>query len=330
MRFLTHAANPFVPPPSKFAYTVMASAIGVHAGKVLVKNQPADSVAVPKNTVFKISPMKIRTGQVPNRSAEAFLNEDFEALCLSIRLARGNAAPILVRRAPLNPDGTEFVLIYGERRLRACKTEGVEVSAIIVSGEDAASEFMLMVRENLCRAGLSALELGRQASYAIENNLVPNYARFALEVGSSKSRITDAVRLARLPEEVLNAFPVPRDLHYRDAKPLTDAIQANLPAVLAEIQKIKAEGEVPSTKAVVSRLVEASGTAVRPSNDPNETVLKFCGERFGQMRFDNSGKVEIEFDQGFADKYRPALEKHLVDFYKKKILRIGLKARLSA
>lgn len=330
MRSLNYSANPFVPPPLKFPHNVMASAIGGDAGKVYVKNQPMESVADPRTTAFKISPKKIRMGQVPNRSEEAFLNEDFEALCLSIRLAQGNVIPIRVRRDALHPDGTEFTLVYGERRLRACQTEGVDVLAIIVNSEDASSEFMLMVRENLCRAGLSALELGRQASYAIENNLVPSYGRFALEVGSSKSRISEAVRLARLPEEVLSAFPVPRDLQFRDAKPLTDAVQANLPAVLAEIQKIKAEGDAPSTKAVVSRLVEASGTAVRRSNDAHETVLKFCGERFGHMRFDNAGKVEIEFDQGFAEKYRPALEKHLVDFYKKKILRIGLKARLDA
>lgn len=331
MRFLTSPANAIsAPSRNNFSRSAIAGAIGANVEEIFVKNKAPDSVSKSKNTVVKISTKKIRKGKIPNRCDDAFVNDDFEQLCESIQRAQGNAVPILVRRVALNADGTEFSLIYGERRLRACEAVGVDVLAIIKSDEETTSEFMVMVRENLCRVGLSPLELGQQARYACEHKAVPSLRAFAREVGCSPSRVTEAVKLAQLPDPVLNAFSAPKELQFRDAKPLTDAVKANLVAVLAEIENIKAAADAPSTKGIVSRLVDASGTAVRPSNNADETVLKCLGERFGQMLFDRSGKVEITFDKAMADKYRPVLEKHLVDFYKKKILRVALKPRAKA
>ena len=54
MRSLTYSANPFVPPPLKFPHNVMAGAIGVNAGKVLVKNQPTESDPVPKARLARL------------------------------------------------------------------------------------------------------------------------------------------------------------------------------------------------------------------------------------------------------------------------------------
>ena len=330
MRFTPSPAYPFASPHPKFARSVVAGAISGNADKMLMKSQPVEPVAVPKAIVSKISPKKIRKGQVANRCEEAFFNEDFEELCESIQRGQGNAVPILVRPVAMNADGSEFTLIYGERRLRACEAVGVDVLAIIKSDEDTNSEFMVMVRENLCRIGLSPIELGQQAKYAHEHKAVASLRAFAREIGKSTSCVTEAVKLAQLPEAVLKAFRNPKELQFRDAKPLTDAVKANLPAVLAEIENIKSADDVPSTKDMVARLIDAAGSAVRPSNDADETVLKCLGERFGQMLFDKSGKVEITFDKAMADKYRRVLEKHLVDYYKKKILRVGLNPRAQA
>ena len=330
IRPLSSPAITYLRPPSKFPRSFVADAVIDNMNKAQPKSQPVNPLSAPLATVCKINPKKIRRMPVPNRAEEAFLNEDFDNLCQSVRLGKGNAVPIMVRRCSLDADGTEFLLLYGERRLRACEVENVDVDAIIAVGkEDAAGEFLLMLRENLCRAALSPVELGRQARYALEKKLVPTLGRFALEIGSCKSRVTGAVQLAQLPEAVLDAFTVQKDLQHRDAKPLTDAVKANLPAVLEEIQKIKAEKEVLSTKAIVSRLVAASGAAVRPSNSSPEIILNCQGERFGQMMFDKSGKVELRFDKALNNQQRFALEKGMVDFFKKKILRIGAKPRVA-
>lgn len=331
MRTFSSPANPFAPLHSKFPYNVTAGAVsaGTSAVSVFLKSPLVQAVSVPKAAVYEISTKQIRKGEVPNRCEDAFSNEDFEVLCRSIRLAGGNSTPISVRRAALKPDGTEFVLIYGERRLRACEAVKVDVLAIVVDEDDESSDFLVMVRENLLRKDLSALELGRQALYAVERKLVSSLGSFAREVESSKSRVTEAVRLAQLPRAVLNAFSKPDDLQYRDAKPLTDAVNENLSAVLAEVERVKAESETPSTKAVVSRLVHASGIAVRPSNDENKTVLKYSGVRFGQVQFDKSGKIIIEFDRGLEDKYRPVLEKQLIQFYRKRIYPKFVRSRLT-
>lgn len=43
MRSLTYSANPFAPPLLRFPINVMAGAIGINAGKVLVKNYLTES-----------------------------------------------------------------------------------------------------------------------------------------------------------------------------------------------------------------------------------------------------------------------------------------------
>ena len=283
------------------------------------------------NIVVKINPRKIRTSGVPNRCESAFGSEDFEALCLSVQISKGNEVPILVRATPgMAEDGTEFVLIYGERRLRACLLAGVDVLAIISSDQDKATEFLQMVRENVCRAALSPIELGQQAQYAIQNQLVCSLARLALEVGSSKSRISEAVRLAALPEEVLSAFTAPGELQFRDAKPLTDAVAADLAAMLAEIETIKTSVKTLSTKDIVSRLVNATGTGVRPSNAPRSTVLSCRGLPFGEMLFDKTGKIQILLDHPLEEKQRVAIVKNLESFYKNKVAKNSLGLAASA
>ena len=161
IRPLSSPAITYLRPPSKFPRSFVADAVIDNMNKVQPKSQPVNPLSAPLATVCKINPKKIRRMPVPNRAEEAFLNEDFDNLCQSVRLGKGNAVPIMVRRCSLDADGTEFLLLYGERRLRACEVEGVDVDAIIAVGkEDAAGEFLLMLRENLCRAALSPVDWG--------------------------------------------------------------------------------------------------------------------------------------------------------------------------
>ena len=328
MRFTPSPIHPFTQPHPRFVHSMIASAINGSPGKMFPKYLPELTAPIFKTIVCKIDPKKVRRGHVPNRLEETFFNADFENLCESIQRSQGNVSPIRVRRTKPNAD--EFILIYGERRLRACEAVKVEVLAIIESDVDSASEIMLMIRENLCRVDLSPIELGQQAKYAVENKVVPSLRAFAREVGRSTSSITESVKLAELPTAILNALPDPKQLQFRDAKPLTEAVKSNPSAVLSEVEKIKAEVDIPSTRKMVSRIIEAGGNSVPPVKDTSQTVLKCFGERFGQILFDDAGKVEITFDKPIDDKYRPALEKQIVDFYVKNIVRIGLKPRINS
>lgn len=124
-------------------------------------------------------------------------DDDF---CLSIK-QHGIISPLLVRR-----DGRRYVLIAGERRLRAARAVGLtEVPVLLRNNADnPAVQLELALVENLQRTDLNPIDaaLGFQ-------RLISQYGHtqeaVALAVGKERSTIANAVRLLKLPQEVLDA-----------------------------------------------------------------------------------------------------------------------------
>jgi len=111
---------------------------------------------------------RIRTGAQPRTS---FPPAEIEELAASIRTLReqgrgvagtGLLQPPLVRAAP---DGSGYIIISGERRLRACALVGLESIPVVVSSsegeEDSSSLLLLQLIENMQRQDLPPLEEAR-------------------------------------------------------------------------------------------------------------------------------------------------------------------------
>ncbi len=132
----------------------------------------------------------------PGQPRTGFDQEALEALAASIA-AVGLLQPVVVR-----PEGDRYVLVAGERRLRACKQAGLErIPAVIREGGDDQANVTEALIENLQREDLSVLE--EAAAY---KQLLEKYGMTHEEVGAvvgkSRSAVTNTVRLLALPAPI--------------------------------------------------------------------------------------------------------------------------------
>jgi ParB/RepB/Spo0J family partition protein len=99
-----------------------------------------------------------------------------------------------------------YVLIAGERRLRAAREAGLEeVPAVIVPDATERDQLELALIENIQRADLNPLEKARAYQMlADEFNL--SHEDIASKVGVSRSTVTNALRLLKLPEDIHTAL----------------------------------------------------------------------------------------------------------------------------
>ncbi len=117
--------------------------------------------------VFEIDPERIQTeGRLDDR-----LQLEIAGLTESIR-RNGQRVPILVR--PL--EGDRYSLIYGRRRLEACRALGLKVRAIVteIEGEQALRDQLL---ENQERRDLSFIERALVAAALLDGDHLPEAER---------------------------------------------------------------------------------------------------------------------------------------------------------
>ncbi len=185
----------------------------------------------------------------PEQPREVFDAEELRSLAESIR-THGVLSPLVVRQQ----DG-RYVLIAGERRLRASALAGlIEVPVIVYKGAEGASEQLeLALVENLQRSDLDPIEAAR----GFERLMVEyghTQEQVAKRVGKNRATVANAVRLLKLPEFVLEAVRDSRISagHARTLLPLTDVDE--LRRVLAKV--IAQRLSVRATERLVQRLVK--------------------------------------------------------------------------
>ena len=136
----------------------------------------------------------------PVQPREVFETAELDSLAASIR-QHGILSPLIVRK-----ERGHYVLIAGERRLRAAALAGVrEVPVIVREAEEPGVQLELALVENLQRADLDPIEAAK--GYA---RLIDAYGytqdEVAQRVGKERSTVANALRLLKLPEFVLEAL----------------------------------------------------------------------------------------------------------------------------
>jgi len=108
----------------------------------------------------------------------------------------GVIQPLIVSK-----EGRDFILIAGERRLRAAKLAGLESVPVILRSTKERQKLELALIENLQREDLNVLE--EAASYKkLIDEFTLTQDEAAKRVGKSRSAVTNAIRLLLLPVEV--------------------------------------------------------------------------------------------------------------------------------
>jgi ParB family chromosome partitioning protein len=225
----------------------------------------------------KLDPACVVPSKWANRHSDSFESEDFEALKADIQSAGGNVQAIKVR--PLaGSQAQHYEIVFGHRRHRACLELGLPVLAVIEPINEQAL-FVEMDRENRQRADLRPYEQGEMYRRALDEGLYVSLRKLADAIGVQAPNVSVAVKIARLPVEVLDAFPSRLDIQYRWAVPLTDALEKDPDMVLAQARAIGAGKGVVSRNAadVYQELVgvrkSASGKFSREVKIDGETVM---------------------------------------------------------
>jgi ParB family chromosome partitioning protein len=136
--------------------------------------------------------------QNPWQPRRVFNEEDIRKLADSIAEV-GLIQPVVVRRVP-NGD-TQYQLIAGERRLRACRLLGladIKALALDVADEDMAA---MALAENMERQDLSAYEIA--ASIRGAESAFPNRKEMSKALGISRSDFYRYMAFFQLPDFIL-------------------------------------------------------------------------------------------------------------------------------
>ncbi len=201
----------------------------------------------------------VTTSRFANRHADSFSSKDFEGLVAEIASAGGNVQPVKVRPLAVAREGARYELVYGHRRLQACRRLGLPVLAMVDNIDDRAL-FAEMERENRGRQNLAPWEQGLMYRRALDEGLFASMRQMAELLGANVSAVSRALALASLPEHVVLAFRSPLELQFRWAKPLGDALAADPKGVQSRAQI--ARGWVPRKPAsdVFRFLVQGEGS----------------------------------------------------------------------
>jgi ParB family chromosome partitioning protein len=266
---------------------------GVGAISSLIENARGGQ----RGSALLLDPTDVELTEWADRDESSFASAEFEELKDSIRLAGGNIQPIKVRPSTAKGEGGQvrYQLIYGSRRLRACKDLQLKVRAVVESVDGDRGLYLQMVGENRGRMGLSPWEQGRSYHHAIRKGLFKSQAELVASTGLDQSNVSKAMRIAELPDEVMTLFPSPTVLTFRAGTQLTEALRSRAESVLANAAEIRGRGLTDAQSIVKALLVE---TGKRPKAKLSRRELSLPGDKLGRVEAAADGSVRVLLPKG--------------------------------
>ena len=209
---------------------------------------------VRKNGASDVHVIRVpRTSVVPNpyQPRKEFEPEALQELAASIR-QYGVLQPLLV--AP-GPDGT-YILIAGERRLRASGLAGLETAPVIVSDDTNQQIAQIAMIENLQRKDLHFLE--EAEGYAkLLDTFHMTQETMAVKVGKKQSTIANKLRLLKLSPALRQKIH-DSDLTERHARVLLKLDSDEEREAVVD-KAVKDGLTVRQTEALVEKMLKAAG-----------------------------------------------------------------------
>jgi ParB family chromosome partitioning protein len=148
----------------------------------------------------------------PYQTRYVFDEDMLRELAASIK-EHGVVQPVVVR--PGEEEG-RYILVLGERRLRASKIAGKETIPALVRRLSPQQAAEMTVLENVAREDLNPIEQA-EAFRVLSTQFKLTQAQIADRIGVSRETVSNYMRLLRLPEQVMNYMLEDR-LSFSDAR----------------------------------------------------------------------------------------------------------------
>jgi len=266
-------------------------------GKGLDALIPKDDYVVDKRGVAEIPVEKIRPN--PLQPRKVFDQEKLNALAETIR-SYGVIQPLIVQK-----DNDNYVLVAGERRLRAAKMVGLNAVPAVVNEYDHNQLMEIALVENLQREDLNPIE--EATSY---KKLIDEFGLLqedlAKRLGKSRSSITNSMRLLMLENDV-KKYLAEGKLSVGQARPLLslstldeqksialEIIHKGLSARQVEkmLKSLKKRKELSET---VEETVEPSQVRELLLKEMEDNIRKLYGTKVLIKSGPKDGRVEFYF-----------------------------------
>ncbi|MDX9863538.1 MAG: ParB/RepB/Spo0J family partition protein [Anaerolineaceae bacterium] len=162
--------------------------------------QPAPAAAPPGDSGVIEAPISkvIPNPQQPRQIMKA---EQLQELADSI-IEHGVIQPLIVT---YDKTLDQYILIAGERRLRAAALAGLKTVPVLVREATNQQQLELALIENVQRADLTALETA-EAYEHLQNEFSLSHEEIGSRVGKSRTAVTNTLRLLKLPPVVKQAL----------------------------------------------------------------------------------------------------------------------------
>lgn len=217
----------------------------------------------------------------PEQPRMTFSGAALEQLAESVR-THGVLTPLLVRR---DDRGQGYVLIAGERRLRAAGLAGLEqVPCWVREHLGSREQLELALVENIQREDLDPIETAESYSRLV-NEFGLTQAEVARRVGKDRATVANAIRLLRLPKQALVEVRQGRISAGHGKALLGLADDQQLVRILSEV--IAKDLSVRATERLVASLVRPKG---QRSRRPSPAMVKL-GDRLTKAV---GSKVKVE------------------------------------
>lgn len=225
----------------------------------------------------------------PHQPRSHFDAEKLQQLADSIR-EKGVIQPLLVTRSNDN----RYVLIAGERRLRAAKLAGREEVPVVVMDKGSDNESLeLALIENIQRHDLNPIEEAMAYGRLMEEFHLTQ-EEVAKKVGRQRSTITNVLRLLQLPKSLQGDVVqgVISEGHARVLLRIKDE-----PELLQEVRDriVNEELSVRATERLCAKKPQAAATKASEaaSPPPEELPQSYCAALVNQLTNQLHTKVRI-------------------------------------
>ena len=257
------------------------------SGNVIISPERGDNLKVVQIPVSMIIAN-------PEQPRKIFKDSELEELTKSIS-EYGVLQPLIVKKA----EGRRFILVAGERRLRAASLAGLKtVPAIVKELQDREAALIALV-ENVQRENLNFLEEAR-AYKKLMVDFELTQGEIARRVSKQQSTISNKIRILSLPEDIQEAI-IKNGLTERHARALLKlTAQEDRKKV---IERVTVNGlNVKQTEKLIEDILAGKEKAERNKKKINyisyKIYLNTIRKAFNQVKDVEKNAKFIESDKG--------------------------------
>ncbi len=204
--------------------------LGRGLGAILDDVEAGYLKSIPQKTIQEIDINKIKTN--PYQPRKNFDEESIDELASSIK-KHGLMQPIIVIED--NEDKDKYILVAGERRVRAAKKLGKSTIKAIISDITLKDLREYALIENIQREDLNALEIALSLKSLVDE-FGFTHEELAKNIGKSRTYISNMLRLLTLPDNVKEKLSQNK-ISYGHAKVLIGLNENQINETIEKIEK---------------------------------------------------------------------------------------------